>query len=217
LLNTKTYDWNVYPIGYNDMNFVTKWGGYGSVNGYFNNPRDIAIDINGNIYIVDSSNNRIQKFDSDGNFITKWGSYGSGNGQFNSPFGITIDSNDNIYITDKGDFRIQKFDSSGNYITEWGSYGTGEGEFDNPTGIACDSDDNVYVGEFDNYRVQKFGGTSGGGPNNPPVASEDAFGCDTGEDISIPAPGVLANDSEPKRPWTSCGNLLSEAVRYTYQ
>ena len=46
---------------------------------------DLAIDSSGDVYVADSGNNRIQKFDSDGNYITSWGSLGSGNGQFIYP------------------------------------------------------------------------------------------------------------------------------------
>ena len=44
------------------------------------------------MYVADSYNHRIQKFDSDGNFITKWGSKGTGDGEFNTPHGISVDS-----------------------------------------------------------------------------------------------------------------------------
>jgi hypothetical protein len=65
--------------------FVTKWGTNGSVNGEFYYPYGVAVDSSGNVYVADTNNNRIQKFDSTGNFITKWGTGGSGDRQFNSP------------------------------------------------------------------------------------------------------------------------------------
>ena len=42
----------------------------------------VAVDSSGNVYVADSGNNRIQKFDSNGTFITKWGSTGTADGQF---------------------------------------------------------------------------------------------------------------------------------------
>ena len=65
--------------------FLRTWGTYGSGNGQFDYPHSIAIDNEDNVYVADTDNNRIQKFDPNGTFITKWGTFGSGNGQFNWP------------------------------------------------------------------------------------------------------------------------------------
>jgi len=50
-------------------------GEYGSSDGEFEEPRDMAIDTEGNIYVTDTYNYRIQKFTKDGVFITKWGGW----------------------------------------------------------------------------------------------------------------------------------------------
>jgi DNA-binding beta-propeller fold protein YncE len=63
------------------LNITTPTNGTGS--GQFDLPEDIAVDTAANVYVVDTLNNRIQKFDSNGNFITAWGSNGTGSGQFN--------------------------------------------------------------------------------------------------------------------------------------
>jgi tripartite motif-containing protein 71 len=51
-----------------------KWGSCGSGNGEFMWPKGVAVDASGNVYVADSENHRIQKFDSSGNFLAKWGS-----------------------------------------------------------------------------------------------------------------------------------------------
>ena len=69
----------------------------------------LAIDGSGNVYVADSSNNRIQKFAADGAFLAAWGSYGTGNGQFAGPTGVATDSSGHVYVADQNNDRIQKF------------------------------------------------------------------------------------------------------------
>jgi DNA-binding beta-propeller fold protein YncE len=62
------------------------------------------------MYVSDTNNDRIQKFDSNGNFITTWGRYGTGNGQFFNPNGITVDTSSGyVYVADTLNHRIQVF------------------------------------------------------------------------------------------------------------
>ena len=138
------------------ITFVTKWGSSGTANGQFLGPIGVAVDSSGNVYVTDSHNNRIQKFDSNGTFITKWGSNGSADGQFGNQSYIALDSSDNVYVADYYNHRIQKFDSNGTFITKWGSPGSEDGQFNSPGGIVVDSSDNVYVVEHGNHRIQKF-------------------------------------------------------------
>ncbi len=139
--------------------YVSKFGSYGSGNGQFEGPRSIAFDSNGNIYVADRLNHRIQKFDSSGNFVTKWGSFGSGTTQFKYPRGIAVDSLNNVYVADSDNHKIKKFDSSGNYITSWGNYGSGNGKISYPQDLVIDSLNNVYVSDYDNSRITKFSST----------------------------------------------------------
>jgi hypothetical protein len=62
-----------------------------------------------NVYVGDTGNNRVQKFDCNGNFITMWGSTGRGNGQFILPSDVAVDSMGIVYVSDAGNDRIQKF------------------------------------------------------------------------------------------------------------
>lgn len=121
-----------------------------------NRPYGVAVDSSGNVYVTDSLNHQIQKFDSDGNLLMKWGSSGSGDGQFIFPMGIAIDGSDNVYVSDSNNFRIQKFNSMGSFLAKWGSEGAGDGEFTSPYGIAVGSDGNVYVSDNFAGQIQKF-------------------------------------------------------------
>lgn len=76
----------------------------------FNGATDIAVDNrNGDIYVVDSGNNRVQRFDRDGRFVSEFGSAGRGDGQFDRPYGIAIDKDGYVFVADSGNKRIQKF------------------------------------------------------------------------------------------------------------
>ena len=125
-------------------------------NGDFYTPSFAAIDSSDNIYVTDTQNNRIQKFDSSGNYLSQFGTPGSGNGQFKTPIGIVLDSSGNIFVVDSENQRIQKFDSSGNYVSQFGTPGSGNGQFKTPRGISIDSLGNIYVVDSENNRVQKF-------------------------------------------------------------
>jgi tripartite motif-containing protein 71 len=152
-----------------EHHFKGMWGLFGTADGEFNQPRGIAVDSDGNVYVADSGNNRIQKFTSTGMFLDKWGERGNGEGQFINPAYIAVDSNNDIYVTE--DFtgilspsptpprpRIQKFTRTGDFIKQWGEKaGIGDGEFLQPRGIAIESnDDDILVVDSRNFRIQKF-------------------------------------------------------------
>jgi uncharacterized delta-60 repeat protein/uncharacterized repeat protein (TIGR01451 family) len=136
--------------------FITRWGSSGLGNGQFMGAFGIAVDTGGNVYVADSSNNRVQKFDSSGNYLTQWGGFGTGPGQFDNPFGIAVDSSGNVYVSEMDNNRIQKFTSTGVYVSQWGSFGSGAGQFNAPAGITVDNSGDVYVVEYTGNRVQKF-------------------------------------------------------------
>ncbi len=69
-------------------------------------PTDIAFDSQGNIYILDSGNHRIQKFSPDGKFLTTIGQQGQGPGEFQYPQSLSIDSEGYLYISDMGNRKI---------------------------------------------------------------------------------------------------------------
>jgi uncharacterized protein (TIGR03663 family) len=152
-----------YEKGKREVLAALTWGSQGKGNGQFQDPRGIAVDEAGNVYVADSGNHRIQKFDSGGQFITQWGSEGDGPGQFKEPWGIAVDGDGNVYVADTWNHRIQKFDADGSFLLQWGSFrDTGgvavgaEGLFWGPRDIATDAAGNVYVTDTGNKRVQVF-------------------------------------------------------------
>ncbi len=95
-------------------------------------PRAWRWTARGNVYVADTSNHRIQKFDTSGAYLTQWGSHGSGNGQFNYPYGVAVDAGQRL-CGGYHNNRIQKFNTSGGYLDPVGHYGTGNGQFNIPT------------------------------------------------------------------------------------
>lgn len=131
-------------------------------NNALNSPKSSAVDESGNLYVADTGNSRVLKFDTSGEFVSILGSNGSANGQFNAPTGITIDSSGNIYVLDAGNNRVQKFNNQGIFDIKWGTAGSGTGQFNfagEPAQIALDGSNNVYVVDSGNNRVQKFSST----------------------------------------------------------
>ncbi|HIM49197.1 MAG TPA: 6-bladed beta-propeller, partial [Dehalococcoidia bacterium] len=72
-------------------------------------PQGLAIDGEGNVYVSEYGNDRIQVFDPQGRFLRKWESEGNGDGEFSQPQGLAIDSDGDVYVSDQGNHRILVF------------------------------------------------------------------------------------------------------------
>jgi len=134
---------------------LVKWGESGNGNGEFYNPQNLATDSDGNVYVTDLGNRRVQKFDNNGIFLKTWGTAGSEPGQFNSISGIAVDQN-SVYVVDNQLNKIQKFDLDGKFVTQWGIQGKSTGQFMSPSGIAIGNNGTVLVVDTGNHRIQEF-------------------------------------------------------------
>jgi uncharacterized protein (TIGR03663 family) len=164
--------------------------GRGSSDGQFNplvletgdadgtGPAGVAIDSEGNIYVADTWNHRVQKFGPAGNFLKAWGSFidlGDPNsvsdqgrdGKFYGPRGVAVGPGDTIYVTDTGNKRLTIFNKDGQYLRQISSglnpqrrqenyRFSNPGEMNEPIGVAVDKAGNVYVADSLNGRIQKF-------------------------------------------------------------
>jgi DNA-binding beta-propeller fold protein YncE len=110
----------------------------------FNFPTDIMTDDNGNIYIVDTGNFRIQILDKDGRYLKEIGYPGDAPGSFSRPKGIAMDSDGNIYITDNLFQNVQIFDRNANLLLFFGNNGE-KSILGLPAGIAIDQSDRIYI------------------------------------------------------------------------
>lgn len=105
----------------------------------FNQPTDVAIAPNGDIFVSDGHvNSRIVKFSKDGRFIKAWGQKGSGPGEFDLPHALAFDSRGRLFVGDRSNSRIQIFDQEGHFLAQWRQFGR-------PSGIFIDRNDTIYV------------------------------------------------------------------------
>ena len=143
-------------------------GHRGTGPGEFNLPKDIAVGPDGRLYVVDSSNFRVQVFEADGSYVHTFGSIGVQPGQFSRPKGIGIDPDGNVYVTDAAFGNFQIFNPAGQLLLFVGSRSTSPGaaKYMLPAGIAVDEDGRVYmVDQFfrkvDVYRPAAIGAQQG--------------------------------------------------------
>jgi ABC-type molybdate transport system substrate-binding protein/sugar lactone lactonase YvrE len=115
----------------------------------FNQPTDVVVARNGDIFVADghrdtatnaSFNNRIVRFSRDGKFLMQWGSTGTLPGQFREPHTIAMDSRGLLYVGDRMNNRIQVFDQNGKFLQQWKQFGR-------PSGIYITKDDTIYVAD----------------------------------------------------------------------
>ncbi|VVD05815.1 unnamed protein product [Leptidea sinapis] len=120
-------------------------GSRGSEPGYFTWPRGIAVGPDNTMVVADSSNHRVQVFDSNGIFVKEFGQYGSGQGEFDCLAGVAVNRIGQYIIADRYNHRIQVFDPAGRFLRSFGSQGTGDGKFNYPWGITTDALGFIYV------------------------------------------------------------------------
>jgi len=154
---------------------VAVWGSQGGAPGQFMNPWGLALDRQGNIYVADEENNRIQKLSPAGKPLERWGEQGSGTGQFSFPTGVAVDPQGNIYVADWQNNRIQKLSPSGTPLAHWGDRSFDPDQFQLPRGVALDADGNIYVADTNNNRIQELS------PSGLPIHTWGHYGSGPGQ------------------------------------
>ncbi|KAH7645786.1 hypothetical protein HUG17_1324 [Dermatophagoides farinae] len=135
---------------------MMKIGSRGTNPSCFTWPRGVACGPDNGIVVADSSNHRIQVFDSTGRFQFEFGSYGSGEGEFDCLAGVTVNRIGHFIVSDRYNHRVQVFDASGRFLRAFGNEGRSDGKFSYPWGIATDALGFIYVCDKENHRIQVF-------------------------------------------------------------
>ena len=158
------------------------FGSTGSGSGQFQTPVGVAVDqASGDVYVADSGNARVQKFDGTGTFIAAWG-YGvtdgtavsqvctttcqagipgSGAGQFPNPTSVAVDSsggpsNGDVYVGDSGNKVVLKFDTNGNFLATIDGSTSTQGHFSVVAGVAVDQNGNLWVADGNTDNIIEF-------------------------------------------------------------
>lgn len=116
--------------------------------GDFSKPAGVAVDAEGNLYVADTYNNRIEIFDADGQFVSTFGKNGDGPGYFSRPKGVAIDGDGHIWVADGMQDRVQVFDQTGQLLISFGGHGLLPGQFQGLVGIAIDKRNRVFTTEI---------------------------------------------------------------------
>jgi RHS repeat-associated protein len=160
-----------------EPSYNSAFGSSGSGNGQFQFPTLGALTSADDLWVADSSLDRLQKFNEKGEYQSQFGSEGTGDGQFKFPFGVAISkTTGNIYVSDRENYRIQEFSSTGTFIRAFG-YGVSDGaekyeictsgcragimgsnvgEFWEPDGITIDSSGNLWIVDEVNDRLEEI-------------------------------------------------------------
>ncbi len=144
--------------------FVKAWGRHGSGVGEFSfgssqdptKPPGGGIAVTANyVFVADSGNDRVERFNLEGGEAMAWGTRGSEPGDLLYPRGIAANGSE-VVVADDDNHRVEAFTTEGAYVTSAGTQGAGPGQFAFPYGVALDAAGNVYVADDLNHRVVKL-------------------------------------------------------------
>lgn len=124
--------------------------------GEFAKPVGVAVDQDGNVYVSDTWNTRIQVFDADGTFIRTFGEAGDGPGYFARPKGLSIDADGHVWVADAVQDRVQVFTPEGRLLIYVGEHGLLPGQFQSLANVIVDKNNRVLTTELYPGRLQVF-------------------------------------------------------------
>ena len=143
------------------ITYAKQWGGFGTSDTKFRNPRYVTTDTNGNVYVTDSGNWRVVVTDINGKSDFQFGSQGSSlnSNRFNTPTGIAAAKNSNgkwmVWVADKGLNCVKRFNDQGDWKETWGPSGSSVTlDLKSPYGVAVGKSGTVYIADSGNNRIR---------------------------------------------------------------
>lgn len=166
----------IRKISYDGITTTLAGGEFGNDDGVgtaasFREPRGVAVDGNGNVYVADMGNTEIRKVTPDGTVTTLAGNIANGGdidgtgaeSRLGWTYGVAVDANGNVYFSDNTDNKIKRISPAGMVTTIAGTGAAGSQDgpgkkatFNGPMGISVDVNGNVYVADGNNYKVRKI-------------------------------------------------------------
>ena len=135
---------------------ILSFGELGEAEGQFNQPIGVCTDYEGQIYVADSKNNRVQKFDTDGNFLAAFTGEDSSCGALKSPTGVKLDRAGRLVVVDRGNSRIAVLTSELEFVSMFEAPRTGLGQLSDPWDVAFDKYGFVYVTDMNQHCIQIY-------------------------------------------------------------
>jgi 4-amino-4-deoxy-L-arabinose transferase-like glycosyltransferase/streptogramin lyase len=132
---------------------LATWGEPGTGEGQFKEPRDVAVDDKGRVYIADTGNRRVQVLDKDGGFLAQWT---QGDKPFTEPLAVVVNAKGEILVLDSELGWIYRFSAEGEYMDKFGGP---DAQMYHPRGMTLDDQDTVYVADTGGGRFILFDAT----------------------------------------------------------
>jgi uncharacterized protein (TIGR03663 family) len=146
-----------YPADATELPLARVFGVAGNGPAQFAEPRGVAVDPSGNLYVADSKNSRIEVLDANGNFLRAFGALGEGPGQLKEPCGVAVGPTGQVFVADTWNHRVAVFGPDGAWIGAWKDPDRG---FFGPRGVVF-SGGSLFVSDTGNKRIVRFDAATG--------------------------------------------------------
>jgi DNA-binding beta-propeller fold protein YncE len=151
-------------------------------------PSGVAIDGQGDVFVVDQLRNHVREISPAGVPLGEWGTQGGVPGQLDQPAGLAVDAQDNVYVADSNNDRVQKLSSAGAPLAQWSDLGAAYGRLNQPSDVALDRRGDIFILDAGNGRVVELS----------PIGNPQAAWRTTGSALAVGRNGeiyVSAGDS----------------------